>query len=152
MADSNIFQTINIGGKDFGIKPCWEQLGITKSYMLALLTRDEYTPIANIQPSSTDTLYTDPASGNLAGFHAGQCVIYPDTDVPDGWGLSIAKHVIYNDQGIPTKVLWHHATDVEKRIASLEEKVTKTFDGCFGTGLWVDDYPWQNDAVWNNGI
>lgn len=86
MADSNVFKTINIGGNSFSASPCWEQLGLTKSYMLALLTRDEYTPVANMQPSSTDTLYTDPDSGNFAGFHAGQCVIYPDADVPDGWG------------------------------------------------------------------
>ena len=152
MADNYVFKTLKIGGKSFGVKPCWEQLGITKDYMLALLNRDEYTPVATKQPSYTDTLYTDPVSGNPAGFHAGQCVVYPDYDIPDGWGLSIAKYVLYDDQGIPTKVFWYHATDIEKHIASLEENVTKTFYGCLGTGLWVNEFPWQNDAVWNNGI
>lgn len=152
MADTNVLQTLKIGDSDFCIRTCWEQLGLMKQYMLTLLSRDEYTPIANMQPTSTDTLYTDPASGNPAGFHAGQCVVYPDADVQDGWGLSIAKHVLYDDQGIPTKVFWYHATDIEKRIASLEENVTKTFYGCLGTGLWVNEFPWQNDAVWSNGI
>lgn len=152
MANNNVFNTLNIDGKSFGVKPCWEQLGITRDYMIALLNRDEYTPIATKQPSDTDTLYTDPASGNPAGFHSGQCVIYPDAGVPDGWGLSIAKHVLYDDQGIPTKVFWYHATDIEKRIVSLEENVTTTFYGCFGTGLWVNEFPWQDDAVWSNGI
>lgn len=139
MADKNVFKTIRIGSKSFDVKPCWEQLGITEDYMLALLARDEYTPVVNAQPSSTDTLYTDPASGNPAGFHAGQCVVYPDADVQDGWGLSIAKHVLYDDREIPTKVFWYHATDIEKRIASLE----KDF-GCFGTGLWINEFPWRN--------
>ena len=95
MAENNVLQTLKIDDNYFSIKTCWEQLGLTQQYMLTLLSRDEYTPVANTQPSSTDTLYTDPVSGNLAGFHAGQCVIYPDTDVQDGWGLSIAKHVLY---------------------------------------------------------
>ncbi len=152
MADTNVLQTINIGDNRFSVKTCWEQLELTKHYLLALLSRDEYTPIANMQPSSTDTLYTDPVSGNPAGFHAGQCVVYPDVDVKDGWGLSIAKYVFYDDQGIPTKILWYHATDIEKRIASLEENVAKIFYGCLGMGLWVNEFPWQNDAVWSNGI
>lgn len=46
MADNDVFKTLKIGGKSFGVKPCWEQLGITKDYMLALLNRDEYTPVA----------------------------------------------------------------------------------------------------------
>lgn len=152
MAENNVLQTLKIDDNYFSIKTCWEQLGLTQQYMLTLLSRDEYTPVANTQPSSTDTLYTDPVSGNLAGFHAGQCVIYPDTDVQDGWGLSIAKHVLYNEQGIPIKVLWYHATDIEKRITSLEENVIKNFYGCLGTGLWINDFPWQNDAVWGNGF
>lgn len=152
MANINVLQILKIGDDDFYVKTCWEQLNLTQQYMLTLLSRDEYTPIADMQPTSTDTLYTDPASGNLAGFHAGQCVVYPDADVQDGWGLSIAKHVLYDDQGIPTKIFWYHATDIEKRIASLEENVTKTFYGCLGTGLWVNEFLWQNDAVWSNGI
>lgn len=120
--------------------------------MLALLSRDEYTPVATQQPTSTDTLYTDPVSGNPAGFHAGQCVIYPDAEIEDGWGLSIAKHVIFNEQGVPAKVLWYHATDVEKCIKNIEKKITIIHDGIFGTGLWFNEYPWQSEVVWNNGI
>lgn len=123
MADTNILQTLNIGGNDYKIKPCWEQLGLTKEYMLSLLSRDEYTPVATNQPTNTDTLYIDPVSGNPAGFHAGQCVVYPDPEVSDGWGLSIAKKVTVNSDGIPTEVLWYHATDVEKRIKNLELEI-----------------------------
>lgn len=151
MADTNILQTLNIGGNNYGFKTCWEQFGLTKEYMLALLGRDEYTPVATRQPSDTDTLYTDPASGNPAGFHAGQCVIYPDAGVPDGWGLSVAKYVLYDGQGVPTKIFWYHATDIEKRLSFLEEKVTRIYQGCIGTGLWVNEFPWQSDAVWDNG-
>ena len=97
------------------------------------------------------TLYTDPVSGNPAGFHPGQCVIYPDSDIPDGWGLSIAKNVTTTPQGVPIKISWYHATDVEKRLTRLEEKMTITHDGVIGTGLWINEYPWQQDAVWDNG-
>lgn len=152
MADANTLQTLNINGKRFDIKPSWEQLGLTKEYMIALLSRDEYTPVVDRQPTSNDTLYTDPVSKNPAGFHQGQCVVYPDEEVEDGWGLSIAKYVTTTPEGIPTKVLWHHATDMEKRIRKIEEKIIIIHDGTFGTGLWVNTYPWQNDAVWDNGI
>lgn len=152
MADTNILKTLNINGKHYSIQSSWEQLGLTKEYMLALLSRDEYTPVATRQPTSTDTLYADPVSGNPAGFHAGQCVIYPDAEIEDGWGLSIAKHVVFNEQGIPTKVLWYHATNVEKRIRNIEEKITIIHDGIFGTGLWINEYPWQSEVVWNNGF
>lgn len=151
MADIQVFKTLNIGGKKFSVEPCWEQLGLTQAYMLTLLSRDEYTPVATKQPTSTDVLYTDPGSGGLAGFHPGQCVIYPDAEMPDGWGLSIAKYVVNNAQGIPTRVVWFHATDMEKRIMKLEERITTIHQGCLGTGLWVNEYPWQADAVWDNG-
>ena len=154
MADTNtnILKTLNLEGQSFYIQNCWEQFGLTKEYMLALLSRDEYTPVATRQPTETDTLYTDPASGNLAGFHSGQCVIYPDDEMSDGWGLSIAKFVVTNTQGVPTKVFWHHATDIEKRLSKLEETYLITHQGVFGTGLWINEYPWQLDAVWDNGI
>ena len=153
MADtSKKVNTFKIAGQDFSIPSCWEQLGLDKNYMFALLSRDEYTPVATQQPTATDTLYTDPVSGNLAGFHAGQCVTYPDKDMPDGWGLSIAKFVVTNAQGVPTKVFWHHATDIEKRLGKMEEIYLITHKGVFGTGLWINEYPWKLDAVWDNGI
>ncbi len=153
MADTtNTVKSLNINGKHFDMQSCWEQLGLTKLYMLALLSRDEYAPVATQQPSETSTLYTDPVSGNLAGFHPGQCVIYPDSEISDGWGLSIAKKVTLNDQGVPVKVDWFHATDMEKRINNLEEKIIIIHDGVIGTGLWINEYPWQQDAVWDNGI
>lgn len=43
-------------------------------------------------------------------------------------------------------------TAQQQRIVYLEEKITKTFYGCLGTGLWINDFPWQNDAVWGNGF
>ena len=151
MADIKTIKTIEVNGVKFQVKPCWEQLGLTQEYMIALLSRDEYTPVATKQPTSTDVMYTDPVSGNPAGFHSGQCVIYPDSSASDGWGLSIAKYVVYGSDGIPTSVAWYHATDVEKRVAALEENITIIHKGCLGTGVWINDYPWQADAVWDNG-
>ena len=43
-------------------------------------------------------------------------------------------------------------TAQQQRIVYLEEKITKTFYGCLGTGLWINDFPWQNDAVWGNSF
>ena len=43
-------------------------------------------------------------------------------------------------------------TAQQQRIVYLEEKITKTFYGCLGTVLWINDFPWQNDAVWGNGF
>lgn len=43
-------------------------------------------------------------------------------------------------------------TAQQQQIVYLEEKITKTFYGCLGTGLWINDFPWQNDAVWGNGF
>lgn len=134
------------------IQPCWDQLGLTQGYMLALLSRDEYTPVATQKPAATDTLYTDPTSGNLAGFHAGQCVVYPDSEMPDGWGLSIAKHVTVNEEGVPTHIDWFHATDLEKNMAAMQQRFIEKYDGVIGTGVWINEYLWQLDAVWNNGI
>lgn len=151
MADVSVIETLKIGGKSFCVKPCWEQLGLNKSYMLALLSRDEYTPVATHQPSATDVLYTDPVSGNTAGVHPGQCIIYPDSSIKDGWGLSIAKQVELNADGAPVRAYWYHATDVEKRVQDMELNLTKRFYGCFGTGVWINDYPWQTDAIWDNG-
>lgn len=147
---NHVISALNINNHNFVIEPCWQQLGLTQGYMLALLGRDEYTPVANQQPTPTDVFYTDPDSDNLAGVHAGQCVIYPDDEIEDGWGLSIAKKVITDANGIPTKVHWYHATDVEKRVRNIEIDIIKLHYGCLGTGLWINDYPWQNDAAWDN--
>lgn len=149
---TKILQTLKIADQYFNIQSCWEQFGLTKDYMIALLSRDEYTPVATRQPTDTDTLYTDPASGNLAGFHPGQCVIYPDSQIPDGWGLSIAKNVIVDSQGVPIQVAWFHATELEKQICRVEEKFTMAYYGAFGSGIWINDYPWHPEAVWDNGI
>lgn len=155
MADNNILRTFKIDGKTFNVNPCWNELGLTKNYMLALLSRDEYTPVAKAQPESTDTLYTDPDSGNPAGFHAGQCVVYPDSEAEGGLGLSIAKSVTLDSQGIPTSVQWYHATDVEKRLAEAERKLAVIIDyfsnGVFGNGEWINQFPWQGSVAWNNG-
>lgn len=150
MANVKPIQQLKFGADTFAAS-CWEQLGLTQAYMLALLGRDEYTPVAAKQPSGTDTLYTDPVSGNLAGIHAGQCVIYPDSEMEDGWGLSIAKYVESGSDGVPTTVCWFHATELQKKIASLTTKIEMYQDGSFGTGLWVNEYPYQNEACWENG-
>lgn len=123
MADINALQKIVINEKEFNIIPCWEAFGISKEYMLALLCRDEYTPVLERQPTETDTLYIDPASGNPAGFHSGQCVIYPDNTVVDKWGLSIAKMVELDDKNIPTKVYWLHITDIEKNVMAIKSNI-----------------------------
>lgn len=127
MAEKNNIQKLTIGGKEFDLS-AWGQLGLSKLYFLALLSRDEYTPVAEKKPTETDTLYTDPDSGNQAGFHSGQCVIYPDKDVADGWGLSIAKKVEINAQGVPTRVYWLHVTDIEKNVNYVKSQI----------GLWND--------------
>lgn len=148
MADTNIFQTININGNSCKIKPCWESLSLTKEYMLALLSRDEYAPSLTKKPADTETIYTDPASGNQAGFHSGQCMCYPDGGTSDGFGISIVKNVVVDSQGIPTKMSMFDAADVEKRISALETKVR---NGCFGNGVWYNTLRWMDNAVWNNG-
>ena len=43
-------------------------------------------------------------------------------------------------------------TAQQRQIVCLEEKIAKTFYGCFGTGLWINEFPWQNDAIWDGGI
>lgn len=43
-------------------------------------------------------------------------------------------------------------TAQQQRIVYLEEKITKTFYGCLGTGLWINEFPWQNDTIWDNSI
>ena len=151
MAAINTINALKIGSSEFQVKPCWEQLGLTQDYMVALLSRDEYTPVATKQPTSTDTMYTDPVSGNLAGIHAGQCVIYPDADAPEGWGLSIAKKVVTGNDGVPTAVAWFHATEMQKRMGVLEQVTQSIYEGCFGAGTWENVYPWQSYASWNNG-
>lgn len=118
-------EKLNIGEQEYDLTP-WGLLGISKFYFLSLLSRDEYCPVVDQKPSEQDVTYIDPASGNQAGFHAGQCVCYPDKDVSDGYGLSIAKKVDFDTQGIPTKVYWLHVTDIEKRLNDIEINI----------GLW----------------
>lgn len=43
-------------------------------------------------------------------------------------------------------------TAQQQRIVYLEEKIAKAFYGCLGTGLWINEFPWQNDAIWDGGI
>lgn len=148
---AKVLQLLKINGQEYQPIQCWAELGLTQAYMLALLSRDEYTPVATQQPTSEDCYYVDPASGSYSAIHAGQCVVYPDSDVTDGYGLSIAKYVQYDSNGAPQKVYWYHATDVEKQVQSLALQMVIIHQGCFGTGLWVNEYPWQEDAVWDNG-
>lgn len=123
MANENYFQNLNIAGQNFKVSPVWEQLGLTKSYLLALLSRDFYTPRATQAPSSTDVYYTDPADGNAAPFREGQCCVYPDSESSDGWGFSIAKHIETDAEGLPTSIVWqrfiNEAPMGKKKIYSL---------------------------------
>lgn len=127
MADTNILQSINIGGKRFSVPACWEELGLTKAYMLALLSRDEYTPTLKFKPDETTTIYTDPDSGNPAGFHEGQCVVYPDVEAPDCIGMSVAKQVTVNEQGVPTNIVWLHLGDIDKHSKWINDIADRRF-------------------------
>lgn len=148
MADTNTFHTINVNGNSYNIKSCWESLSLTKEYMLALLSRDEYTPILTRKPTNTETIYDDPVSGNKAGVHSGQCVCFSDNESKDEYGISIVKNVTVNSQGIPVQMSLFDATDIEKRVSALELKV---HNGCFGNGVWYDTLKWLEDVVWDNG-
>lgn len=106
MANENYFQNLKIAGQNFKVSPTWEQLGLTKSYLLALLARDMYTPQAAQAPSSTDVYYVDSADGNAAPFREGQCCVYPDSESSDGWGFSVAKHIETDAEGLPTSIVW----------------------------------------------
>ena len=128
MADKNSITILNVGGKEYDLTP-WGLIGTEREYYLTLLSRDEYTPVVDRQPTETDVTYIDPASEGLAVFHAGQCVAYPDKDMPDGWGLSIAKKVDVDNQNLPAKVYWLHLTDLEKRLAKLEDGIGKWHNG-----------------------
>lgn len=129
-------EKLKIGEQTFNMS-VWEQLGISKLYFLSLLSRDEYCPVADKKPTETTTTYIDPASGNPAGFHAGQCVVYPDPELSDGWGLSIAKKVDSDNQGNPQKIYWLHFSDIEKKINTLGKNsstvtridVSEVYDG-----------------------
>lgn len=144
MAEKKLnLEKLNIGGEEFDMSP-WGLLGLTKPYFATLLSRDEYCPVADKQPTEKDVIYTDPASGNPAGFHAGQCVTYPDKDVPDGWGLSIAKKVDTDAQGIPTKVYWLHITDILKALDTDSGLQAPPSDGntyAYCDGNWVEICP-----------
>lgn len=106
MANENYFQNLKIAGQNFKVSPAWEQLGLTKSYLLALLARDMYAPQAAQAPSSTDVYYVDSADGNAAPFREGQCCVYPDSESSDGWGFSVAKHIETDAEGLPTSIVW----------------------------------------------
>lgn len=121
---TSVTKTINIGSDTFDFS-CWSQLGIAKNYMLALLGRDEYCPVASSKPTSSTTTYTDPDSGNAAVFHAGQCVVYLDSEATDGIGLSIVKNVVTDSSGNATSVNWLHVTDIEKSVNSLLSRVAE---------------------------
>lgn len=154
MADTNILQSINIGGKRFSVPACWEELGLTKAYMLALLSRDEYTPTVDHKPTETDTIYTDPDSGNPAGFHAGQCVIYPDVEALDGIGMSVAKQVTVNEQGVPTNIVWLHLGDIDKHSKWINDIANTRFseltDGVGSLRSDVSDLKTKGTTTDNN--
>lgn len=106
MANEKLFMNLNIAGQNFKVSSAWEQLGFTKSYLLALISRDSYAAQANQAPSSTDVYYIDPADGQAAPFREGQCCVYPDSESSDGWGFSVAKHVETDKEGFPTSIVW----------------------------------------------
>lgn len=147
MADKN-FQTIKLNGNSCKIQSCWESLSLTKEYMLALLSRDEYAPALTKKPSNTETIYIDPISKNEAGVHSGQCVCYPDEEVKDKNGISIVKNVVVDSQGTPIQMSLFDATNMENRVSRLEEKVR---NGCYGNGIWYNTLKWLEEAVWDNG-
>lgn len=145
MADPKSLQALNIDGLKLEVQKCWEQLGISKLYMLSLLGRDEFTPVLAKEPVSNTFYYTDPASGNNALFHAGQFVVWPDKDSPfDGCGFGIVIKVDMRSDNSPSCVWWLYLekklreaaqsggdvaslrTELERQIADVGKRV----DGC----------------------
>lgn len=139
MAD-NVLNSLKIGANNFRVKSCWEQLGLTQNYMLALLSRDEYTPHLDDKPTSSTLTYIDPQSGGLAVFHEGQCVIYPISGSNDEWGLSIAKMVVCGAQGDPLQVIWHHCTSVEE---TTDDEIADVSDLIFYNTVHAGEGPEQ---------
>lgn len=123
MAEQNIVKTLAIGNVQFRAPYCWEELGVTEDYLKVLLSRDEFAPILSAKPTSTTISYTDPATGVATAFHEGQCAIYPDSNLPDGYGLCIAKKITYNASNVPTGVIW---LDTSISKANVEGLLTGT--------------------------
>lgn len=115
--------TLAIGSVQFRAPYCWEDLDITEDYMKVLLSRDEYAPVLSAKPANTTVTYTDPATGIAAYFHEGQCAIYADSNLPDGYGLCIAKKITYNASNVPTSVIW---LDTSISKANVEGLLTGT--------------------------
>lgn len=123
MAEQNIVKTLAIGNVQFRAPYCWEELGVTEDYLKVLLSRDEFAPILSAKPTSTTTSYTDPATGIATAFHEGQCAIYPDSNLPDGYGLCIAKKITYNASHVPSSIIW---LDTSISKANVEGLLTGT--------------------------
>lgn len=123
MAVKKSVESLNINNTEYGLS-VWDQLGISKLYFLSLLGRDEYTPTLEKQPDESTVLYIDPASGNPANFHVGQCAVYPSAASADGIGISIVKKVVEGDTGLSTKVYWLHLTEIMKAMQTdIDNKV-----------------------------
>lgn len=122
MADPKSLQALNIDGLKLEVQKCWDQLGISKNYMLALLGRDEYTPVLDARPTSNTFYYTDPASGNAAVFHPGQFVLWPeDKSDFDSRGFGIVVDVSKDADGIPCNVVWYYAEEAYRELKRHEE-------------------------------
>ncbi len=122
MADTKTLQKLCVGGMKLEFQKCWEQLGISKLYMMALLSRDEYTPILDARPTSDTLYYTDPASGNAAVFHPGQFVLWPeDKSEFDSRGFGIVVDVTNDKDGNPCNVLWYYVEEAWRELKRHEE-------------------------------
>lgn len=127
MADSKILQALNIDGIKLEFQKCWEQLGISRYYMMSLLSRDEYTPQLGAEPTAATLYYTDPASGNQAAFHPGQFVVWPESASPfQGMGFGVAVNVTTDTStGKPVKVTWLYLEKELRGTATTLQKLSK---------------------------
>ena len=127
MSENKNITAIIINGIRFDIKPCWSQLGLSEGQLLAILSRDEYTPRLDSRPDSSTATYVDPLKEEPVAFHAGQCAIYPDSTAEGSVGLSLVKEVVTNDDGT-VGVAWVHLTGVETALGVESERAKDAED------------------------
>ena len=106
--------------------------------------------ILNEKPSSTDYYYTEEDNEETLIFGRGQCVVYPDDEMPDGWGFAIVKNIDIQTNIEDSKVDWYYATEIEKRLSKLELMFSDHAYGVIGTGKWKNDFYWHQYAKWVN--
>ncbi len=138
MAETKTLQKLCVDGMKLEFQKCWEQLGISRLYMMALLSRDEYAPILDARPDDSTLYYTDPASGNQALFHRGQFVLWPEDLSETGRGFGMVVDVTNDKDGNPDFVLWLY---LEELLRESSEAVDN-MNSC-RVVFYVDDNTFQ---------